>query len=411
MSLSRSDTSVLGRWWWTVDRWTLLAVGTLIGFGYVMMLAASPAVAERLHQSRDVFILKQVVFLALAGLVVVAVSLLSPRGVRRLALLGCLAALALTAATLVMGVEIKGARRWISVPGMTVQPSEFLKPCFAVVAAWLLSEGQRVPRLRGNSASETMPRKWLRHFAGFARPNARKPLGFAGFPGMILASGMLALIALLLKSQPDMGMLAVVAAVFFIQLFIGGLNLLLVGVAAGGLVAAGIGAYTFFPHVRSRITRFMDPASGDSYQVNTALEAFGNGGLLGRGPGEGRVKDVLPDAHADFVFAVVGEEFGMIICLVLLCLFGFIVLRGLLRMLAEQDLFIVLASCGLVTSFGLQAFVNMGSALHLIPTKGMTLPFVSYGGSSVLAVALGIGMLLALTRRRARAEPVWERSA
>jgi len=443
MSLSRSDTSVLGRWWWTVDRWTLLAVATLIGFGYVMMLAASPAVAERLHQSRDAFLLKQVVFLALAGLVVVAVSLLSPKGVRRLALLGCLAALALTAATLVMGVEIKGARRWISIPGMTVQPSEFLKPCFAVVAAWLLSEDQRVPRLRSRAndfvslntrssigarcASGTKSRKspaalprgsaqttwsqrsgsaslrWLRHFAGFARPN--------GFPGTILAGGVFALIALLLKSQPDVGMLAVVAAVFFIQLFIGGLNLLLVGVAAGGLAAAGVGAYTFFPHVHSRITRFMDPASGDSYQVNTALEAFGNGGLLGRGAGEGRVKDVLPDAHADFVFAVVGEEFGMVICLVVLCLFGFIVLRGLLRLLAEQDLFIVLASCGLVTSFGLQAFVNMGSTLHLIPTKGMTLPFVSYGGSSVLAVALGIGMLLALTRRRTRAEPVWERSA
>jgi len=342
-----------------------------------MMLAASPAVAERIHQSRDVFILKQVVFLALAGLIVVGVSLLSPRGIRRLALLGCLAALALTAATLVMGVEIKGARRWISIPGMTVQPSEFLKPCFAVVAAWLLSEGQRV-----------------RHF-----------------PGMLLAGAVFALIAVLLKSQPDMGMLAVVAAVFFTQLFIGGMNLMLVGVAAGGLVAAGAAAYTFFPHVRSRITRFMDPASGDSYQVTTALEAFGNGGLLGRGPGEGRVKDVLPDAHADFVFAVVGEEFGMVICLVVVALFGFIVLRGLLRLLAEQDLFIVLASCGLVTSFGLQAFVNMASSLHLIPTKGMTLPFVSYGGSSVLAVALGIGMLLALTRRRTRAEPIWERSA
>ena len=377
MALSRSDDSVLGRWWLTVDRWTLLAVGTLIGFGYVMMLAASPAVAERIHQSRDVFILKQVVFLALAGLVVVGVSLLSPRGVWRLALFGCLAALALTAATLVMGVEIKGARRWISVPGMTVQPSEFLKPCFAVVAAWLISEGSRV-----------------RHF-----------------PGMLLAGGVFALIALLLKSQPDMGMLAVVAAVFFTQLFIGGLNLAMVGLGVGGLVGAAVSAYAFFPHVRSRVTRFLDPSSGDSYQVNTALEAFGNGGLLGRGPGEGRVKDVLPDAHADFVFAVVGEEFGMVICLLLLALFGFIVLRGLLRLLAEQDLFIVLASCGLVTSFGLQAFVNMASSLHLIPTKGMTLPFVSYGGSSVLAVALGIGMLLALTRRRARTEAVWGAAA
>lgn len=373
MALSRSDDSVLGRWWLTVDRWTLFAVATLIGFGYVMMLAASPAVAERIHQSRDVFILKQVVFLALAGLTVVGVSLLSPRGVWRLALFGCLAALALTAATLVMGVEIKGARRWISVPGMTVQPSEFLKPCFAVVAAWLLSEGQRV-----------------RHF-----------------PGMLLAGGVFALIAVLLKSQPDMGMLAVVAAVFFTQLFIGGLNLAMVGLGVGGLVGAAVSAYAFFPHVRSRVTRFLDPSSGDSYQVSTALEAFGNGGLLGRGPGEGRIKDVLPDAHADFVFAVVGEEFGMVICLVLLALFGFIVLRGLLRLLAEQDLFIVLASCGLVTSFGLQAFVNMASSLHLIPTKGMTLPFVSYGGSSVLAVALGIGMLLALTRRRARTETVW----
>jgi len=381
MALSRSDNSVLGRWWWTVDRWTLLAVGTLIGFGYVMMLAASPAVAERIHQSRDVFILKQVVFLALAGLTVVGVSLLSPRGVRRLALLGCLAAIGLTAATLIMGVEIKGARRWISIPGMTVQPSEFLKPCFAVVTAWLLSEGDgKFPR-RGQRR---------RHF-----------------PGMLLAGVVFILIAMLLKSQPDMGMLAVVAAVFFTQLFVGGLNLPLVGVGAGGLVAAAAAAYAFFPHVRSRVTRFLDPAAGDSYQVNTALEAFGNGGLLGRGPGEGRVKDVLPDAHADFVFAVVGEEFGMVICLVLLGLFGFIVLRGLLRLLAEQDLFIVLASCGLVTSFGLQAFVNMGSSLHLIPTKGMTLPFVSYGGSSVLAVALGIGMLLALTRRRARSEPVW----
>ena len=206
-ALSRSDTSTLGRWWWTVDRWTLLAVATLIGFGYVMMLAASPAVAERIHQSRDVFILKQVVFLALAGLVVVAVSLLSPRGVRRLAILGCGAALLLTLATLVHGVEIKGARRWISVPGMTIQPSEFLKPCFAVTAAWLLAEGQRVRR----------------------------------FPGMILAGGVFLVIAFLLKSQPDMGMLAVVTAVFFTQLFVGGLNLVFVGIGAGGLAAAAGG--------------------------------------------------------------------------------------------------------------------------------------------------------------------------
>ena len=368
--LSRADTSLLGRWWWTVDRWTLLAIATLIGLGYVMMLAASPAVAERIKQSRDIFILKQVFFLALAGAVVVVVSLLSPRGVRRVALAGCLVALALTALTLVMGVEIKGARRWIALPGLSQQPSEFLKPCFAVVAAWLLAEGRQLPR----------------------------------FPGMAAAFGVFAVIVLLLKSQPDVGMLAVISGVFFIQLFVGGLKMVFVGVALAGMGGAAVAAYTFFPHVQSRVLRFLNPAEGDNYQVQRALEAFGNGGLLGRGPGEGRVKDVLPDAHADTVFAVVGEEFGMILCMIIVGLFTFIVLRGLLRLLAEVDPFVILAATGLVASFGLQAFVNMASTLHLIPTKGMTLPFISYGGSSVLAVALGIGMLLALTRKRHNGE-------
>jgi cell division protein FtsW len=369
-TLSRADNSLLGRWWWSVDRWTLGAIGTLIGFGYIMMLAASPAVAERIGTSRDTFILKQVFFLAVAGLIVVLVSLLSPRDIKRLAIAGCVIALALTAATMVIGVEIKGARRWISLPGMTVQPSEFLKPCFAIVAAWLLSEGKKSPR----------------------------------FPGTILACLLFVVILLLLKSQPDIGMLVVITAVFLTQLYINGLPLVLVGIALGMFGGGGVLAYWIFPHVQSRWTRFWD-GTGDNYQVTTALEAFGNGGLLGRGPGEGRVKDILPDAHADFVFAVAGEEFGMIICVVILAVFGFIVLRGLLRLLREQDLFIVLSCTGLVSGFGLQAFVNMASTLRLIPTKGMTLPFISYGGSSVIAIALGMGMLLALTRRRGRDEP------
>ena len=365
-TLSRADNSVLGRWWWTVDRWTLFAIATLIGFGYVMMLAASPAVAERIGQSRDLFILKQVLFLAVAGVIVVGVSLMSPRDIRRLALIGGIIALLLTAATLVIGVEIKGARRWIALPGFAIQPSEFLKPCFAVVAAWLISESRRNPR----------------------------------FPGTTIAIAVYALILLLLKSQPDIGMLAVVTAVFFAQLYVNGLNLFLVGMGLLSFCGAGFAAYALFPHVRSRVERFLDPAVGDHYQVTTALEAFGNGGLLGRGPGEGHVKDILPDAHADFVYAVAGEEFGMIVCVIILGVFAFIVIRGLLRLLAEQDLFIVLAATGLIAGFGLQAFVNMASTLHLIPTKGMTLPFISYGGSSVMAIAMGMGMLLALTRRR-----------
>ncbi len=368
MAFSRSDTSVLGRWWWTVDRWTLAALMTLIAFGYVMMLAASPAVAERIGaSSRHMFFVKQVAYLAMAAALMVAVSLLSVKGVRRVALVGFAGALVLTAATLVIGVEIKGARRWLALPGMSLQPSEFLKPFFAVVAAWLIAEG----KLPGSK-----------------------------FWGATVAVGLFLVVAAVLKGQPDIGMLLVVSAVFFAQFFVAGMNLFLVGAVGGLGIAGAAAAYLIFPHVQSRVHRFLDPSSGDSFQVSVALEAFANGGLLGRGPGEGRVKNVLPDAHADFVFAVAGEEFGMVLCMVILAVFAFIVVRGLMRLLGETDLFVMLAGTGLLTQFGLQAFVNMASTLHLIPTKGMTLPFVSYGGSSVLAIAIGMGMLLALTRRR-----------
>jgi cell division protein FtsW len=371
MSFSRADTSILGRWWWTVDRWTLAALLALIGFGYVMMLAASPAVAERIGaSSRHMFFIKQVAYLMLATALMIAVSLMSVRQVRRFALAGFAVFLVLTAATLVVGTEIKGARRWLPIPGLSLQPSEFLKPFFAVVAAWLIAEGKA--------------------------PGSR-------FWGATIAVGLFGAIAAVLKGQPDIGMLLVMAAVFFVQFFVSGMNLFLVGVVGAlGIAAAGL-AYLMFPHVQSRVQRFLDPSAGDSYQVSVALEAFANGGLLGRGPGEGRVKNVLPDAHADFVFAVAGEEFGMVVCLAILALFAFIVVRGLIRLTGERDLFVILAGTGLLAQFGLQAFVNMGSTLHLIPTKGMTLPFVSYGGSSVLAIAVGMGMLLALTRRRSGA--------
>jgi len=369
-TLSRADNSLLGRWWWSVDRWTLGSIGVLIGFGYIMMLAASPSVAQRIGDSRDTFIIKQVIFLALAGGIVVGVSLLSPRNIRRLAIVGCLGALALTAATLFIGVDIKGARRWIALPMMSVQPSEFLKPCFAVTTAWLLSEARRSPR----------------------------------FPGMLIAFVIFGLILFLLQRQPDVGMSAVIMAVFLTQLYVNGLNIVFVGMGVLAIAGGGVGAYYLFEHVRTRVQHFLHPGAetGATYQVTTALEAFGNGGLLGRGPGEGRVKDVLPDAHADFVFAVAGEEFGMVVCAAILAVFAFIVLRGLLKLLKEQDMFTVLSCTGLLSGFGLQAFINMASTLKLIPTKGMTLPFISYGGSSVIAIALGMGMLLALTRRRHR---------
>ncbi|GBQ71834.1 cell division protein FtsW [Ameyamaea chiangmaiensis NBRC 103196] len=364
--VSRADNSKLARWWRNVDRPTIAAVGVLISFGYILMLAASPAVATRIGASRDMFILKQVIFLSLAGLVMLGVSMLSLNAIKKLAIVGGALALAATAMTLVHGMEIKGARRWIALPLMSVQPSEFLKPCFAVVTAWLLAE-----------------RRKRRMFPGL-------PLAIVGF-GVILV---------LLKSQPDIGMLSVITMVFMTQLFVDGLNLVLVAGGVAAMIGAFFGAYVIFPHVRSRVERFLHPNVGDHYQIDTALRAFGNGGLTGRGPGEGRVKDLLPDAHADFVFAVAGEEYGMLVCLFIIAVFLFIVVRSVLKLMREDDPFVIVATAGLATGFGLQAFINMGSTLHLIPTKGMTLPFISYGGSSALSIALTIGMMLALTRHR-----------
>lgn len=366
MAVTRSDTSVLGRWWWGVDRWTLVALMTLVAVGYVMMLSASPAVAERIGAgSRYAFIVRQVVWSSLAVAVLVATSMLTPRWVFRFAALGCVGSIALTAMTLVVSPEINGARRWITLPGMSLQPSEFLKPCIAVACGWLIAEGRRSRR----------------------------------FPGLIIALALIAVTAVILKKQPDVGMLAVIVAVFLAQAFVSGINLVLVGIGGAAVAGLGVLAYTLHGHVRQRINAFLD-SDNLHFQVRMSLEAFGNGGLTGRGPGEGRVKDVLPDAHTDFVFPVVAEEFGLVMCLFVIAVFAFVVLRGLLRLVNERDMAIALAATGLLTQFGLQAFINMGSSLKLIPTKGMTLPFVSYGGSSAVALAIGMGFLLALTRRR-----------
>jgi cell division protein FtsW len=329
-------------------------------------MAASPAVAERLGYAPLHFAERHLVMVPLALAIILGVSLLAPRTVRRLALIGFALALVGVAMTFVIGAEIKGARRWINLPGFSLQPSEFVKPTFTIAAAWLFAEQKERPRFPGNAISIAL---------------------------------FLALVVMLFR-QPDLGMAVVVAVVWFAQFFMAGLRLY--WAAAGTLVglAGFVGAYVWLPHVASRINRFLDPAAGDSYQVNRSIEAFANGGLWGRGPGEGTVKDVLPDAHADFVFAVAGEEFGLVVCVIIVGVFAFIVLRGFSRLLQEGNLFVLLSATGLLIQFGLQAVINMASSLHLIPTKGMTLPFLSYGGSSMLALALGMGMMLALTRRR-----------
>ena len=366
-AFTRTDNSLVSRWWWTLDQWSIVAVALLIGFGALLTMAASPAVADRLGLDSFHFVRRQFALLPLALAVMLGTSMLSPRGVRRLALAGFGVALALLAATFIIGIEINGARRWIEFAGLSLQPSEFIKPTFAVVAGWLFAE-----RLKDN--------------------------GMAVNTAVI---GLFALVVALLLLQPDFGMAVVVSAVWFVQFFLAGLPLLWVGLFVVLGFVSILFAYFLLPHVASRIDRFLDPASGDSYQMMRSMDAFMKGGVSGRGPGEGTVKAVLPDAHTDFIFAVAGEELGLFACLIIVALFAFVVLRGFSRVLQENNMFVMLAATGLLVQFGLQALVNMGSTLRLMPTKGLTLPFISYGGSSLIAIALGIGMVLALTRRRA----------
>jgi cell division protein FtsW len=221
----------------------------------------------------------------------------------------------------------------------------------------------------------------------------------------LISLGLFLVIVAILKKQPDVGMMAVIGAVFMIQLFVSGINMVLIGIGLGLCGGGGVLLYTLLPHVRRRFDQFMY-GKGGNYQIDKVMEAFSNGGLLGRGAGEGSVKDSIPDVHADVVFAVVGEEFGLVVCLLLVGVFAFIVLRGLLRLMRERDPYVVLAGTGLIAGFGLQAMVNLFSTLGMMPTKGMTLPFISYGGSSAVAVGLGMGMLLSLTRARARDDHV-----
>ena len=366
-TLTRLDTSTVGRWWWTVDKWLLAATILLIGVGILLNLSAGPPAALRIHADAFHFVRKQMAFLPVAVLVAFLISLMAPVTVRRFAVIGFGAALFLTFMTVLFGSDINGAKRWLSVgPIMLGQPSEFLKPFFAVVCAWMFSEH----RMREN------------------------------FPGNLIAGGMLVVVLLMLLSQPDVGMSTVVASVWAAQFFMAGLPIFWVVLIVVAGMSAIVGAYFVFPHVASRVDRFLDPTVGDSYQVTQAMRAFQQGGLFGRGPGEGRVKQALPDAHTDFIFAVAGEEFGVFLCLLIVALFAFIVIRALTKAMREENLFVLLAVGGLSVQFGLQAMVNMASSLHMMPTKGMTLPFISYGGSSLVALGVVMGMIMALTRRR-----------
>jgi cell division protein FtsW len=367
---SRAQPTVLGEWWRTVDRLTLAAVGALMLGGIVLCLAASPPVATRIGLDPFHFVNRQVLFLIPAALVLIATSFLSPHEIRRVALVVFAVSLVLTALTPYFGAEIKGARRWLVILGVNIQASEFLKPAFVILIAWLFGESAKRPEMPTNS----------------------------------IALGLLVAVIALLVLQPDFGQTMLIALVWGALFYTAGMRLVWVIGLAGAAGAGLIAAFFTVPHVAQRINRFLDPASGDTFNIDIATESFIRGGWFGRGPGEGTIKRVLPEGHTDFVFAVAAEEFGTVLCLILVALFALIVIRALVKAMASDDQFIRFATAGLAMLFGMQSAINMAVNLHLMPAKGMTLPFISYGGSSLISLAYGMGMLVALTRERPRAK-------
>ena len=356
----------INRWWKVIDQQTIIAMVILLAFSLMLVTTASPAVANRIGLTDNYFSSRHVVFLTLAVIIILTFSLLDKKWIRRLAIFGFLGSLLMLVLVKFYGFEVKGATRWINIGGFSYQPSEFMKPFFAVVTGWILSL----------------------HY-------------YEEFPSFKVCFMLFVSVAALLIIQPDFGMLVMVSAVFGIQLFVAGLPIIWLFIAIFASVFGSIGAYLLLPHVASRINRFLDPVNSENYQVTRSLEAFESGGLYGKGPGEGSVKQFLPDSHTDFIFAVAGEEFGAIICLMIIITFAYIVIRILINLLHEDDKFIQIAAIGIISQFGLQAVINMGVSLNLLPTKGMTLPFISYGGSSTLAISIGMGMLLGLTKRKA----------
>ena len=366
-TFARSDRSTLGVWWWTIDRWLLGAAAVLIGLGILLSFAASPAAAARMNVGDPFhFALRQCVFAVVGASVLVAASMLEVRMVRRLSFFIFVGAIALMIALPFMGHSAKGATRWVEFAGFTLQPSEFMKPALIILVAWMFSEGQKGE----------------------------------GVPGVTIAFALYAVSVALLLIQPDVGQTVLITVAFGAAFWMAGVPLSWVmrlgAVAVAGLVAI----YFVFSHVADRVNRFLNPETADTHQVDRAAEAIAAGGLFGRGPGEGVMKRHVPDLHTDFVYSVAAEEYGLVFSLIVIGLFALIVTRGLHRAMKLSNTFEQVAAAGLFVIVGQQAIINIAVNLNMIPTKGMTLPFISYGGSSLIASGLTLGLALALTRRR-----------
>ncbi len=363
--ISRTDRSFVAEWWRTIDKPLFGMVLLLILCGFLLSFAASPPVAERIGLSTSHFTIRHAIFLAPSIGIMIGLSFLTPRQVRRVAFVLFIIMVPMLLATLFLGAEVKGSRRWISIAGFSLQPSEFVKPAFVVITAWLFAENTRRPEI----------------------------------PGNLFAIILFGIVASLLIAQPDFGQTMLLGIVWGALFFMAGMPWIWITMLAGLASVGMTAAYMFFPHVAGRIDRFIT-GEGDNFQVETGREAIISGGWLGQGPGEGTVKRYLPDSHTDFTFSVAAEEFGIIACLLLVGIFAFIVLRVMTIALRERDAYVRLAMAGLIILFGIQSMINMMVTLQLMPAKGMTLPFISYGGSSLLSMSIVMGFVLALTRKR-----------
>jgi cell division protein FtsW len=377
MRLNRTDRSLIAEWWFSVDRSMLAAILVLMGIGAVISLSASPAAAQKIGQEPLYFFKRHLLFLLPAALLLFGCSLLTPKLIRRAGLLLFAGGLALMVLALMQGIEKNGAVRWlIFAGGHSLQPSEFTKSGLVILTAWLFAEATR-----------------------------RRDV-----PALPLAMGLLAIFVALLVLQPDIGQAFLIVLVWSGLFFLAGYSMVWITLAGAMGVGAFIAAYFTIAHVQSRVDRFLAPGDGDTHQVDTAIAAFREGGWLGRGPGEGTLTPKLPDAYTDYIFAVIAEEFGLIFCLFLVCLYAFIIWRGLRAAARSNDPFIRLALSGLIMLFGFQTLINMAVNGDMLPAKGMTLPFLSYGGSSLTAIALTMGLALGLARRRPEPVPVYRPS-
>lgn len=365
VSFSRTENSILGKLWWSVDRWLLGTFVLLICVGIIMSFAATPMAAARIGISDRFFFVKRHLFYLVPSIcIIVSISLLNEKTARRLCLLLFLISLILVVLSLFCGDQVKGAKRWISIFGISIQPSEFLKPTFAVISGWFFY-------MKSSAMNKN---------------------------GSIISFTLYCSILFLLVLQPDIGMSIVITATWFCQLFLNGLPIVFVIIGSVIAICGAGAAYMCLPHVASRIDKFLAPVDTDNYQILKSLESFSNGWLFGVGPGEGVIKRHLPDAHTDFVFSVMGEEFGLIFTLFVVSLYMFIFIRVSICAYRKYDLFSFLALSGLIVQLTLQTLINMLSSLHMIPTKGMTLPFISYGGSSMLSTSVAVGLILCFSK-------------